>query len=207
MDCENAALAVLDDSTSDAYLGSYEVPSDLLPTSDVMPGMKVVVSAPSWHGQFAAIVHEVELEVLGAAQDRSLYKLQFANEAAAPLGIALGSAPLQEPLTTVFTVSVPSSSLYLASLTAAQITSSIATEVSVDAGVQPASGGGIEVRRSDAGWGPANNGNLVGRYSSRTFTLPRLSRVQDYYLRQYDGSSPAKYSRYSALLHLDYPYE
>ena len=36
--------------------------------------------------------------------------------------------------------------------------------------------------------------------------LPRLSRVQSYYVRQYDGSTPAKYSRYSALLHVDYPY-
>ena len=53
---------------------------------------------------------------------------------------------------------------------------------------------------------PADNGNLAGRFSTQTFTLPRLSRVQSYYLRQYDASSPAKYSRHSALLHVDYPY-
>jgi hypothetical protein len=61
------------------------------------------------------------------------------------------------------------------------------------------------VRRSDSGWGPTSDGNLVGRYTGRSIVLPRLSRVQDYLLRQYDGSTPAKYSRTSALVHVDYP--
>lgn len=206
-DCENAALAMLDDSTQSAYAGSYEVISDLLPNSDVTPGMAVQIAAPSFGAQFSAVVRDVEVSVVGVDEDRSEYSIRFANEAAEPLACELNSGLLAEPLTAVFTVSGPSSSLYLDSLTSAQITSSIATEVTVDAGVQPPSVGGIEVRRSDAGWGPANNGNLIGRYQSRTFSLPRLSRIQDYYLRQYDGSNPAKYSRYSALLHLDYPYE
>ena len=29
--------------------------------------------------------------------------------------------------------------------------------------------------------------------------------VQNYFLRLYDSSSPPKYSRYSAALHVDYP--
>ena len=62
-----------------------------------------------------------------------------------------------------------------------------------------------EVRWSDASWGQASDRNLAGRFVTRTFTLPRLGRVEDYYVRQYDGSSPAKYSRYSTALHLDYP--
>ena len=63
-----------------------------------------------------------------------------------------------------------------------------------------------EVRWSDAGWGPNNDQNLAGRFTSQTFTLPRLGKTQDYYLRQFDGSTPPKYSRYSAALHVDYPY-
>ena len=61
------------------------------------------------------------------------------------------------------------------------------------------------MRRSDGGWGATSDGNLVGRYGSRSIKLPRLSRIQEYLLRQYDGSSPAKYSRHSALVHVDYP--
>lgn len=63
-----------------------------------------------------------------------------------------------------------------------------------------------EVRWTDAGWGPDNDQNLAGRFTTQTFTLPRLGKTQDYYLRQYDGSNPRKYSRFSAALHVDYPY-
>ena len=62
-----------------------------------------------------------------------------------------------------------------------------------------------EVRWSDAGWGPDNDRNLVGRFTSQTFTIPCLARVQNCYLRQYDASNPPKFSRYTAALHVDYP--
>jgi hypothetical protein len=63
----------------------------------------------------------------------------------------------------------------------------------------------VEVREHDYGWGQANDRNLLGRFSTQTFNLPRLARTQNYLLRLYDGSSPPKYSRYSAALHIDYP--
>jgi hypothetical protein len=207
IDCENAALAVLDDATQAAALGSYEAVSDLLPANDVIPGMQVQVTAPSWQAQFNAWVQDVAVQVLDIDADRSHYSVRFANYAAAAMTMEFNSALLSEPLTTVFTVTGPSSSLYLPSLTAAQVTNMIATEVSIDAGTPPPPGGGIELRRSDGGWGAGSNGNLAGRFPSQSFTLPRLSRVQDYYLRQYDASNPPKYSRYSMLLHIDYPYE
>jgi hypothetical protein len=62
-----------------------------------------------------------------------------------------------------------------------------------------------EVRRSDLGWGPANDRNLVGRFGTETFTIPRLSRSQTVFLRQYDASAPPKYSRHTTALHVDYP--
>jgi hypothetical protein len=95
--------------------------------------------------------------------------------------------------------------MYLADLTAAEITQASSTTVTVNAGLAPVSGGGIEVRWSDTGWDPGNDRNLIGRFTSQTFTIPRLSRVQNCYLRQYDASIPPRYSRYSAALHLDYP--
>jgi len=94
----------------------------------------------------------------------------------------------------------------LADLTSAAITQVSSTTASLDAGVTPPSGGGIEVRWTDIGWGPNNDQNLAGRFTTQSFTLPRLGKTQDYYLRQYDGSNPRRYSRYSAALHLDYPY-
>ena len=62
-----------------------------------------------------------------------------------------------------------------------------------------------EVRWSDSGWGPDNDRNLVGRFATQTFTIPRLTRVQNCYLQQYDGSNPPRYSRHTTALHVDYP--
>jgi hypothetical protein len=63
----------------------------------------------------------------------------------------------------------------------------------------------IEVRANNYGWGQANDRNLLGRFTTQTFGLARLARTQTYFLRLYDSSSPPKYSRYSAALHVDYP--
>jgi hypothetical protein len=62
-----------------------------------------------------------------------------------------------------------------------------------------------EVRAHDYGWGAANDRNLLGRFTTQTFSLPRLARTQNYFLRLYDNSSPPRYSRYAAALHVDYP--
>ena len=62
-----------------------------------------------------------------------------------------------------------------------------------------------EVRENDYGWGQANDRNLLGRFSTQTFSLPRVARTQNYFLRLYDTSSPPHYSRYSAALHVDFP--
>ena len=152
-------------------------------------------------------VREVEVQLLSVDEERSQYSLQFANYAAAPATLEFNSALLQEPLRAVFSVTGPSSSFYLQALTGARVTNIIATQITIDAGTAPPPGGGIEVRRSDGGWGAGSNGNLAGRFATQNFALPRLSRVQDYYLRQYDASNPPKYSRFSMLLHIDYPYE
>jgi len=204
-DCENAALALLDDTVQQAWAGEYRIASEDLPASEVLPGDGVQVAAPSRHANFAAIVREVEVQVLSLGHDRSEYVIRFANDAAELLAAEFSKATLPDPLPAAFTTSGPSSGMYLPALTGTQVTEVIATEITVDAGTEPQWGGGIEVRRSDGGWGATSAGNLVGRYGGRIIRLPRLSRIQDYLLRQYDGSSPAKYSRHSALVHVDYP--
>ncbi len=205
IDCENAALALLDDRVQPARAGEYCVGNHCLPANDVFPGDAVQVVAPSRSANFGAIVREVDVQLTSLAHDRMQYAIRFANDAAELLAVDFSQATLPDPLPTAFTTTGPSSSMYLPALTGAQVIDVIATEITVDAGTAPPTGGGIEVRRSDGGWGPTADGNLVGRYTSRTIVLPRLSRIQDYLLRQYDGSSPAKYSRYSALVSVNYP--
>jgi hypothetical protein len=203
-DCENAALATLDDAVLPAWRGTYATISDFL-TSDPQPGDAVAVNAASRNAQFSATVREVEMEMLSLADERWRYSIGFANDAAATLAFESEALTLATPLAQIWTTTNPSSSQVLDALAAAQITAVTPSTVTMDAGTAPPAGGGIEVRRSDAGWGAGSAGNLAGRFTTTTFTLPRLSRAQAYYLRQYDASAPVKYSRHSALLYVDYP--
>ena len=207
-DCENAALAVLDDSVDPAWNGSYEGWSDFLPggASDVFPGDALWVNVPSRGAAFDAIVRRVGIALADPADDRGVYTIEFANDQAAPLAYqdeaSAAMIPLQDRPPRVNTSQV--GAYYLPSLTNAQVTAVSSTTVTVDAGMAP-SGWGIEVRAHDYGWGPGNDRNLLGRFGTETFTLPRLTRTQSYFLRLYDASSPPRYSRYTAALHVDYP--
>jgi hypothetical protein len=207
VDCENAALAILDDASGSAWSGEYQSWSDYLPQSaeDVFPGDALPVTVPTRAATFDGIIREVEVQIKDLDQDHSLYKIAFAEESAQRLGFEFQSSRISN-LSNIVIVPVDKvGTTYIADLTAASITGVTSTTVTVDAGTIPPPGGGIEIRRSDFGWGPDNDRNLVGRFTSQATTLPRLSRVQDYYLRQFDASTPPRYSRYTAALHLDYP--
>jgi len=209
VDCENAALAILDDATGTAWSGTYETWSDFLPgaAADIFPGDAIAVNIPSRGASFTAIVREIEIQIADPADDRGFYTIGFANDLAAPLAIEYTASSttiaLQDMPPLLETSQV--GEYYQVDLTEAQITGDTSTTVQVDAGMSPPSGYGIEVRQNDYGWGQANDRNLLGRFNTQTFSLPRLATTQDYFLRLYDNSSPPKYSRYSAALHIDYP--
>jgi len=208
-DCEDAALSILDDAGGLAWMGTYQTWSDFLPggAADIFPGDAMTVNLPSRNAVFSAIVRKVSIDVVDPGDDRGIYVIEFANDLATPLALqdesSATTVALQDLPVRLATTQV--GSYYLADLTDAQITAVTSTTVSVDAGMAPGSGGGIEVRLHDFGWGLANDRNLLGRFSTQTFSLARLARTQNYFLRLYDGSSPPKYSRYAAALHVDYP--
>lgn len=211
VDCENAVLAILEDAANASWSGSYETWSDFLPggAADIFPGDGLNVNAPSQNAVFSAIVRKVDIELRDPANDRGMYTIEFANDLAEPLSRqdeASGTAvPLQDLPVRLSTAQV--GSYYLADLKDAQLTSVTSTTVQIDAGMTPDSGCGIEVRAHDYGWGPSDDRNLIGRFSARSFTLARLARTQNYFLRLYDTASPPRYSRYAAALHVDYPYD
>jgi len=209
IDCENAALAILDNAAEEAWSGSYSTWSDFLPgeAEDVFPGDELTVNAPSRGAVFSATVRKVSVELVDSSNDRGMYNIEFANDIASPLGHEENEGasliPLQDLPPGLSKEQV--GAYYLANLTEAQVTQVSSTTVQVDAGIAPGNNQGIEVRIHDFGWGPSNDRNLIGRFATQTFTLPRLARTQNYFLRLYDSASPPKYSRYSAALHVDYP--
>lgn len=210
-DCENAAVAILDDAASPQWSGTYATWSDFLPggAADIFPGDGLNVNVPSRGAVFSSIVRKVNVELRDPTNNRGIYMIEFANDMAEPLArddAASGTAvPLQDLPVRLSTTQVES--YYLPDLTDAQLTVVTSTTVQIDAGMTPGSGFGIEVRAHDFGWGPSDDRNLIGRFSARSFTLARLARTQNYFLRLYDTSSPPRYSRYAAALHVDCPYD
>jgi hypothetical protein len=205
-DCEIAALALLDDA-GQGWSGVYQAWSKLLPggAADIFPGDGLAVNVPSRSAAFLAIVREVDVALIDLGGESLHYTMKFVDAGDPSLGFAFAKTLVKEAtLPTAIDISQVGST-YLADLTGAQVTDVTSTTVTVDAGWTPPAGGGIEVRDSDEGWGTGNAGNLMGRYTSETFTLPRYARGQTYFVRSYDNSSPAKYSRCSAALHVDYP--
>jgi hypothetical protein len=154
---------------------------------------------------FTAVVSEVNVQILDIAGENSRYTLKFVDAGNPSLDFAFVAALMKQTqvLTPIDVTEV--GNYYLADLTDAEVTNVTSTTVTIDVGFVPVAGGGIEVRYSDEGWGVGYNGNLVGRFTSESFTLTRYARAQTYFLRSYDGSGPPKYSRYSAALHVDYP--
>ena len=205
-DCETAALALLDDA-GQGWSGEYQAWSQFLPggAADIFPGDGLAVNAPSRMASFTAIVREVDVEIVDIAGENSRYTLRFVDAGDPSLDFAFVTALMKQTrvLTPIDVTEV--GNFYLADLADAEVTNVTSTTVTIDAGCTPPAGGGIEVRYSDEGWGVGYNGNLVGRFTSGSFTLTRYARAQGYFLRSYDGSVPPKYSRYSAALHVDYP--
>jgi hypothetical protein len=207
-DCENAALAILSDGSTAGWTGNYEVWSDFLPgaAQDIFPGDALVMNVPSRLANFQAIVREVEIAFQDLAGEHSVYRIQFADATAVTLSFDIEVAKVSTPLAISPITNAQVGSTVLDDLTSAQITAVASTTASIDVGISPPIGGGFELRWSDSGWGEFNDENLAGRFTTQAFTLPRLSKVEDYFLRQFDAAVPRRYSRHSSALHIDFPF-
>ncbi|MCA1596997.1 MAG: hypothetical protein LC772_11310, partial [Chloroflexi bacterium] len=86
------------------------------------------------------------------------------------------------------------------------VTSLTTTALQVSAGVVPPTGGGFEVRRRDWYFGVGVDApDFVLRSPVESFSIPRASQVERFYVRMYDGSTPPRYSRWSSALFVNWP--
>ena len=206
LDCEQAARALLDDLTQPGFGVEYQAWAGMLPqgASDVQPGELWNISASLWGVSCAVIVLEVEIDFQNLSDSYARFTLRLANDAAQPFAFHFGRAKHNALVTVVSSNLQDDVSTRPPGLPDARITAWSATMLTLDAGTDPLPGGGFEVRvEGDWGWGMAINQNLVGRFTGRSFTLPNTGVTQTFYLRQYDASTPTKYSPYTAVLNLE----
>ena len=199
-DCENAALAVLrfSSSRSAAVSGSYTMVN---PADDIWPGDLLEVN--SGGDTLRLIVRNVTIDDGHARSEWMRYRIAFANDWAEGLGLKLSEAVAVDALLPETASSAPGA--VLANLQSVQVVSATGTDLQIDAGINPAPGGGFEVRRRDWDFGPGVDQDLVLRSPVRSFSIPREAQVERYYVRMYDGSNPPVYSRFSSAVFTNLP--
>jgi hypothetical protein len=203
MDCESAVLAVLSFSASRAAAaaGTYAAVNPV----DVWPGD--VLAVTSGEKTMSVVVRRVDIVDGMACPEVLTYRMAFANDWAEALGLTLSEAIAADALLpqTALNSTTPNGSNVLANLQQLQVVSATGTALQVDAGMDPPAGGGFEVRRRDGDFGPGVDQDLVLRSPVRSFSIPREGQVEHYYVRMYDGSTPAVYSRFSSAVFTDLP--
>jgi hypothetical protein len=206
LDCEQAARALLDDLTQAGFTAEYQAWAGMLPggASDVQPGEQWNITAAMWGVSSSAIVREVGITFEALSDEFARFAVKLANEAAKPIACQFSRSKHNSLVPVVSSNLQDSISSRPAGLPNARLTTWSASSMTLDAGSDPITGGGFEVRvEGDWGWGTTIDRNLVGRYTSRTITLANTGVTQSLYLRQYDASTPPQYSVYSTIVNLE----
>jgi hypothetical protein len=206
LDCEQAARALLDDLTQVGCNVEYQAWAGMLPAgpSDVQPGELWNISAALWGVNCSAVVREVEIEFQDLSDQYARFALRLANDAAKPIGLRFARAKHNALVAVVASNLQDDVSARPAGLPDARITTVGTPTLTLDTGIDPIPGGGFEVRvEGDWGWGMTINQNLVGRYTSRSISLPSTGVTQTFYLRQFDASTPPQYSTYATVLNVE----
>ncbi len=205
VDCESAAQALLAFATSRsaALKGSYTLVN---PTADVWPGDLLQVTSGS--ATTPLLVRSVVIEDGHAVPEVLRYKAGFANdwatELADGLGLRLSDRIASDAVLPASAENGPGE--VLANLPQLALTSVSTTTLQVDAGCDPPSGGGFEVRRRDWSFGVGVDPvDLVLRSPVRSFSIPRAAQSERYYVRMYDTNSPVRYSRFSSAVFVHAP--
>jgi hypothetical protein len=204
-DCEAAAQALLAfaSSRTAAVAGSY---ATVNPSVDIWPGDVLAVTSDGMTSSL--LVRDVEIKDGNAVPEIRTYALKFANDWATQwadgLGLKLSEAIATDAFLPATAEDAPAQ--VLANLQQLSLTSVNGTELQIDAGYDPPTGGGFEVRRRDWNFGAdVDTADLVLRSPVRNFSIPRAAQLERYYVRMYDASSPALYSRFSSAVFVNVP--
>ena len=161
------------------------------------PGDLLQVEAPSADMSNTLLVRSVAIRATSCSPELLNYTVVFANEWAEPLSLKMNEGA---PLNAWLPPTALTASTALASARDLAVNSVSTTQIQVQAGLTPPTGGGFEVRRSDWKFGAGDGADLVLRTPVPNFTIVREAPVERYYVRMYDGATPRNYSRFSSAI-------
>ena len=168
--------------------------------ADIAPGDVLAVNDGTLIRRWP--VWEVAITDGNCAPEVVRYRVSFAQTEARCLSFKAGGALAVDVSLPV--LPVPAAGTLLGNLAGLQVVSATTSALQVDAGTDPPSGGGFEVRSADGGFAAAAGSSLVLRSPVRGFSVPRGAFRERFFVRMYDGSASPRYSQWSSavLTHL-----
>ena len=212
-ECDLAAQAYILDRELPQYDGSYSLESDFFDPNADYPrsGRLLSVTSPQ-RGISGAnlLIRSVTISVLELFQEKLKFELSFGQDLylekilrrflpVSPANILTPTESAQPPDPQNLPPAGTQFTTYLDNLYDAEIVFVNGTQVTVDLGAPPVTG--VEVRRSDTGWGQ-NQINVIGTFNTQVFTLPRTLLDQTWYMRMVNGS---QISRFTRVFRINYP--
>jgi hypothetical protein len=190
-------------SRTAAVAGSYAIVN---PVEDIWPGDVLAVTSDGVTSSL--LVRGVEVKDSNAVPEIRNYAIKFANDWATEwadgLGLKLSESIAADAVLPETAATAPAQ--VLANLQQLSTMTISGTALQIDAGCDSPTGGGFEVRRRDWSFGAdVDTADLVLRSPVRSFSIPRAAQVERYYVRMYDASSPALYSRFSSAVFVNVP--
>ncbi len=200
-DCRNAALAISQAAASVSALwsGTYKGNRTSFAT-DVWPGDALLLNAPSTNLDAEVVVRTVKVTYSASYPDLVEYEFAFANDWADDLAIWTSAAVPADTW-----LPAKANLIVLANLNSLTVTTLNGSTVTVNTGVTPPTGGGFEIRLRDYAFMAGEDPTLVLRGSQQSLTFSRISAADRFYIRMYDGSTPANYSEFSTALIINLP--
>jgi hypothetical protein len=200
-DCRNAATAIEQAAAgvSALWSGKYNGTRTSFAT-DVWPGDALQLNAPSTNLNAQVVVRSVRVSYRASLPDLVEYAIDFANDWADDLAIKTSATvPADAWLPALIAPTL------LANLPGLTVTALSGSSVTVNAGVTPPAGGGLEVRRRDFVFMPGLDPDLVARATLANITFFRETANDRFYIRMFDGSTPPNYSEFSTALFINLP--
>lgn len=201
-----AGAAQIQDREAVQYDGGYTVESYFAdPTQDYPRSGKYfnVTSPQRGLSGTQLLVRSVKITVLELFQEILMYDISFGQDLYLEKLLrrftpVTGQNILEQSETAVapdpqnLPVATTVFSTYLDNLQQAKLSFINGTQVTVDLGAPPITG--VEVRRSDTGWGQ-NSVNVIGRFTTQKFVLPRTLLDQTWYMRLVNGPQTSRFTR------------
>lgn len=168
--------------------------------ADVWPGDALLLNASSANLNAQVVVRAVKVTYAPSLPDLVEYEIAFANDWADDLAIKTSSTVPANAWLPAQAGATP-----LANLNELTVTALTGSTITINTGTAPPVGGGFEVRLRDFCFMPGEDPTLVTRTTVENITFSRMSAIDRFYVRMYDGATPPNYSEFSAALFLNLP--